>query len=244
MKLRLLVMIPAGAVALLAACGDSDPTAPAPSAEEAPAAVEADPHMVTAGGAEAASDAPVPEPIDDEGERLYRKGFYKEAIAHWEKAAAQGDAYANYRLGVEYLDAGIVPRDVQKAAAFQKRAADLGDPRGMFELATLYEYGQGVEQSDEQAAKYYLMAAERGLAEAQHNIATMYETGTGVERDLIQAYKFYGLAREQGFVIFGGPAGESGAPLATDPLEALEEQMTDTQLAEARRQIAAFEPVK
>ena len=43
---------------------------------------------VTADTPQAATDAPQPEPIDDEGERLYRKGLYQEAIAHWKKAAA------------------------------------------------------------------------------------------------------------------------------------------------------------
>ncbi len=239
MTIRLLA-IWAPLALVLAGCGESDPTAPAPSAKRVSAAVEADPHTITAADSQDATDAPQPEPIDDEGERLYRRGLYQEAIAHWKKAAAQGDGYANYRLGVEYLDAKVVKRDVDQAAAYQRRAADLGDPRGMFELATLYEYGQGVEQSDEQAAKYYLMAAERGLPEAQHNVATMFETGTGLKKDLVQAYKFYALAREQGFVI---PAGFArGGPTAPDPIQALEEIMTEEQLAEARGQIAEFEP--
>ncbi|MFP4002646.1 MAG: tetratricopeptide repeat protein [Alphaproteobacteria bacterium] len=237
MNFRRLSML-AAAAALLAGCGESDSTAPAPSADEAPGTMEADPHTVGPSGPGEATDAPMPEPVDDKGERLYRKGLYKEAIAHWTKAAAEGDAYANYRLGVEYLDAKVVERDVEKAAAYQKRAAELGDPRGMFELATLYEYGQGVEQSDKLAAKYYLMAAERGLPEAQHNIATMFEMGTGVEKDLVQAYKFYALARAQGFDVAGFMGGGGNAP---DPLKALEEVMTEEQLVEARRQVAEFE---
>jgi len=227
---------------LLSGCGDSETSTQAKSADEVPAAVEADPHTVTAVEPHAASDAPMPEPISDEGERLYRQGKYREAIAFWEKAAGAGDAYANYRLGVEYLDAGVVERDVTKAAAYQKRAAELGDPRGMFELATLYEYGQGVEQSDEMAARYYLMAAEHGLAEAQHNIAAMFESGTGVQKDLVQAYKFYGLAEAQGFMVVGAPgSGTGGDHLAPDPMLALEEVMTAEQLAEARREIERFE---
>lgn len=238
MKFRL-TALSAIMAALLAACGDnSSSPRGAPPAGQASAAVEADPHGVTAPDAQAATDAPAPEPVDDEGEQLYRNGLRQEAVGYWRNAAAEGDAYANYRLGVEYLNAAVVPRDVDKAAAFQRRAAELGDPRGMFELATLYEYGQGVELSREQAARYYLLAAERGLAEAQNAVAARFERGDGVRRDLVQAYKFYGLARAQGFLMPSGPDDETGS----DPMLALEEAMTPEQLAEARRQMAEFAP--
>jgi hypothetical protein len=181
----------------------------------------------------------------DEGEDLYRRGLYEEAMAWWHERVEEGDANAAFRLGVEYLDAKVVPRDIARAVRFQRLAAELGDRRAMFELGTFYEHGVGLPRSLEEAARWYLASAERGYAVAQHNIATMFETGVGVEKDLRRAYMFYSLAQAQGFTGVG-EAGDEDDPSYTyiDPTEPLALAMTEEEIAQAERMFREFRPVR
>ena len=48
-----------------------------------------------------------------EGQDIYQRGMYLEAIEYWKKAAAAGDAGSAYRLSEEYFDAKIVGRAIR-----------------------------------------------------------------------------------------------------------------------------------
>lgn len=178
----------------------------------------------------------------DEGDELYQRGHYEDALVWWKEAAASGSANAAYRLGVAHNDGLasdtriIVQRDFAEAAKWYTMAAELGDERAQFDLGSLYDNGQGVPKSAELAAKWYLAGAERGQMACQYNIATMYETGVGVEKDLVAAYMWYYLAAQQDFIEFGGPA-----------LEGLASQMEPKQVREAilmAKNFAFKEPVR
>lgn len=178
----------------------------------------------------------------DEGEDLYRRGFYREAIEYWEVAADEGDAYAAYRLGVEYFDANVLERDMHYAILYYQRAAELGHAAAMFDLAGFYEAGIGVEPSIEQTAHFYLQSALRGFPPAQHNVATMFEAGEGVPQDLVRAYMFYELALRQGFRVNFADISEEGATYI-DPRILLAQEMTDEEIALAVAEADAFEPI-
>ena len=166
--------------------------------------------FVSVGAVQASSQA-----VIDEGDELYRRGFYEDAIAWWKEAAQNGSANAGYRLGVAHNDGVasdtrvIISRDFAEAAKWYTLAAELGDERAQFDLGSLYDSGQGVPKSADLAAKWYLAGAERRQVACQYNIATMYETGAGVEKDLVAAYMWYYLAAQQDFIEFGGPALEN-----------------------------------
>lgn len=181
---------------------------------------------------------------DDTGEDLYQRGFYPEAMDQWQADAEAGDAYAAYRLGVEYYDGQIVPQDLEMAARYQQLAADLGSAAGMFEIASFYEEGIGVEQNIAEAASWYLASAERGYPPSQHNIATMYEDGVGVPHDLVQAFVYYSLAVEQGFRVNFVQDEESGEATFIDPRDRLRGMLTDEQVAAAEAALAAWTPVE
>ncbi len=180
----------------------------------------------------------------DSGEDMYRRGLYAEAIAQWESDAEAGDAYAAYRLGVEYFDASQVERDIPLAARYQQLASELGNEAAMFELASFYEAGLGVPYDIEQAGAWYLASAQRGYPPAQHNVATMFEDGVGQPQDLVQAYLYYSLALAQGFrANFAFIEGQDSA-VFSDPTEHLEEIMSAEQLAEAQALIESFQPIE
>lgn len=184
--------------------------------------------FAVAGGAFA--QAPI-----DEGDKLYQRGYYEDAMAWWKEAAKKGSANAPYRLGVAHNDGVardkqvIVARDFEAAAKWYTMAAELGDERAHFDLGSLYDNGMGVPKSPDLAAKWFLAGAERGQVACQYNIATMFETGTGVPMDLVAAYMWYYLAAQQDFVEFGGPA-----------LEGLAAKMQPDQVRSAIQMAKAF----
>ena len=84
----------------------------------------------------------------------------KEAVAHWEKAAAQGHRDSMYAIGAtlfngEYDDASRDEQLRQAASWFQK-ASDLGDTDATSALAVCYQLGMGVEKDMDKAAESYL----------------------------------------------------------------------------------------
>ena len=63
-----------------------------------------------------------------EGQDIYQRGMYLEAIEYWKKAAAAGDAgSASAKRG--YFDAKIVGRDIELAIRYLMQAADKDEPR-------------------------------------------------------------------------------------------------------------------
>ena len=64
---------------------------------------------------------------------------YAAAVSWYRKAADQGDANAQYNLGIMYDNGQGVPQDYAAAAAWYRKAADQGDARGQSNLGLMYE---------------------------------------------------------------------------------------------------------
>lgn len=180
---------------------------------------------------------------DDPGEVHFRQGRYPEAIAYWTEQAAKGDAYAAYRLGVEYMDAkpGVLQRDYAKAMQYHRQAAVAGIPLSMFDVGSMFEYGQGVEKDITQSASWYGHSARYGLAQGQYNFATMLETGEGVAKDEVEAYKYFILAGRSGFT--GVPYDNQKLVIDRDaplPTQLLERKLSREQIAEGRQRADSF----
>jgi len=186
------------------------------------------------------------QPPRTEGEDLYHRGFYDQAIAWWTEQAAKGDAGAAYHLGVEYMDGkpNVVQRDYEKARKYHMQAALAGDPRSMMDIGSMYEYGLGVTADLVQAAAWYERGANYGYWPAQYNFATLLETGEAGRKDEVEAMKFYMLAADQGMggvpydrtsnrVVRGG----DGA------IEMLAKRLTKQQLDDATARAKAFKPL-
>ena len=121
------------------------------------------------------------------------KGF-----SWYTQAAEQGDAEAQFNLGVCYDVGDGVQKDPQKAADWYFKAAEQGHPKAQFNLGVCYEYGEGVRKNSEKAVYCYSKAAEQGVAEAQFNLGVCYEYGDGVNKDARKAARWYTRAAEQG----------------------------------------------
>lgn len=129
-----------------------------------------------------------------EGLEAYNSGNYLYAFDEFRALALNGDAAAQYRLGVMYTKGQGVAKDDKQAASWYLKAAEQDDTRAQFAIAERYARGKGVPQDDKQAASWYLKAADHGFPKAQFTVGLMYAKGQGVPQDFIQAHKWLSLA--------------------------------------------------
>ena len=141
--------------------------------------------------------------------------------------ADQGNATAQYDLGVMYANGLGVPEDDAKAVRWLRLAAGQGYGAAQFTLGLWYDHGLGVPQDDIEAVRWYRLAADQGDAGAQSNLAIMYENGKGVPQDYVQAHIWYNLAASR---MAGGHRQH-----AVDGRDRVAGQMNPTQIAEAQR---------
>jgi hypothetical protein len=119
-------------------------------------------------------------------------------LAEVRKAAEQGDATAQVKMGRAYFLGLGVPKDATEALKWYRKAAEQGEPNAQVTLGFMYEKGQGVAQDYPEAVGWYRKAAEQGNAIAQFNLGVMYDRGQGVAQDYPEAVRWYRKAAEQG----------------------------------------------
>ena len=145
-----------------------------------------------------------------------------EELVELRRLAEQGDADAQYNLGVMYDNGEGVPEDNAEAVKWYRMAAEQGHAGTQFMLGLMYAYGDGVPEDDAEAVKWYRMAAEQGHAGTQFMLGVMYNNGEGVPEDYVRAYAWYNLAAAQG-----------NEP-AVKAKDGLRERMTAKQIARAQ----------
>ena len=124
-----------------------------------------------------------------------------EAIKWYSKAAEQGNAEAQYKLGNMYNGDDDV-RDIKEANKWYNKAAEQGNVEAQVKLgdiSLLYFYSNEDERDKEEAIKWYSKAAEQNNAEGQYKLGNMYN-GDDDNRDLEKAIKWYSKSAKQGNV--------------------------------------------
>lgn len=122
-------------------------------------------------------------------------------VASVRAQAEQGDAVAQYNLGLMYEQGRVVPRDDAQAVAWYRRAAEQGAVDAQLQVGIAYASGRGVPRDDALAVAWYRKAAEQGSAAAQNNLGIMYAEGRGVPRDAAQAAEWFRKAADQGLAV-------------------------------------------
>ena len=157
------------------------------------------------------------------GQEAFLKKDYPTTLREWKPLAEQGDARAQYSLGVMYRDGLGVPQDYKTALNWFRLAAKQGDPSAQFNLGGMYGEGRGVPQNYKTAVKWVRLAAEQGHASAQTNLGIMYGIGQGVIHDNVYAHMWGNLSASNG--------DENGGKLR----DLVAKEMTPTQLKTAQR---------
>lgn len=114
------------------------------------------------------------------------------------KEAEQGDAGAQFHVGLAYDLGDGVPEDNATAMHWYQKAAEQGEVRAQVNLGSMYERGDGILKDDMAAFNWYQKAAELGFAMAQYNVGLMYDFGRGVPEDKAMAVHWYQQSAKQG----------------------------------------------
>ena len=119
-------------------------------------------------------------------------------IEAYQKAAARGDAEAQYMLGLAYATGDGVPKDATHAIEWYQQAAVQGNAPAQHMLGLVYASGKGVPKDAAKAAHWYMKAAAQGNAPAQYQLGVAYANNEGISRDLVRAYAWFDLAAAKG----------------------------------------------
>lgn len=132
------------------------------------------------------------------GDAADKEGRYAEAIRWYRLAADQGDARAQFNLGVAYNTGRGVTQNYAEAVKWFRLAAERGDGDAQNHLGHVYRYGQGVDQNYAEAVRWFRLAADQGSADAQLNLGSAYFTGLGIAQNYTEAVHWFQMAANQG----------------------------------------------
>ena len=170
----------------------------------------------------------------------YSEEDYQKALFWFERAADQGNAFAQHNLAVMYDTGEGVAKDYKKAVYWFEKAADQGVAVAQFSLGSMYNNGQGVAKNYQKAFYWYQKSANQGLVTAQYNLGRMYYKGEGVVKNYVKSYKWLILAKAQ--------SNEDDEKIndflyssENKILAQLEQSMTPAQIAEAQELASQFE---
>ena len=116
-------------------------------------------------------------------------------------AAEQGDAVAQYNLGVSYRDGKGIQQDYKKAFDWFKKSAEQGYAAAQFEIGFCYRTGKGIQQDYKKAFEWFKKSAEQGYATAQFCLGLCYSYGRGVQENYKKAFEWFEKSVEQGIFL-------------------------------------------
>ncbi|MFO6424066.1 tetratricopeptide repeat protein [Motilimonas sp. KMU-193] len=106
------------------------------------------------------------------------------------QAAEQGDAQAQYRLGMAHVQGELRQANLTDAAKWFRLASEHGYGAAKVRLAEMYLIGQGVEQDDSAGVALLHEAAELENPEAMFVLSEFYRLGEYVPKDSQRAIQY------------------------------------------------------
>lgn len=189
-------------------------------------------------------------------------------IATLRDAATDGDATAQFRLGLRYRDGDGVSQSYTEAARWFMAAANQGHVDAQMNLGVMYRQGVGVPKSIDDARIWLHAAAREGHAEAQKYLGEVYAQDDQGTPDYFQAARWFSEAAQQGVVdaqynmgvlyegglgvprdieqayYWFGLAARLGDSVAAEDQSRLAAQIEAARRAALDGRIAAFQPVR
>lgn len=112
--------------------------------------------------------------------------------------AQDGNAAAQYEMGLRLADGRGTTRDLKGAADWFEKAAKQGLAPAAYRLGSLYEKGLGVAKDPATSIGWYQKAADAGNVRAMHNLAVMSAEGANGKSDYAKAASWFTKAAEAG----------------------------------------------
>lgn len=158
-------------------------------------------------------------------------GKDKAIAAQWYRPAAEAHyPLAQQKLGLMYMSGDGASKDEREAFQWIRRAAENGLAEAQYQLSACFALGKGVQKDDAECLYWARKAAAQGFADAQKLVGYAYASGDGIAKDSVEAYKWYALSSVQ------------GNTAADKELKALSTQLSQEQIADAKRRVTEFVP--
>lgn len=126
--------------------------------------------------------------------RLDSKSKYKEAAKLYLLAADQGNEFAQYSIGMNYIYGAGVVESYTKAIEWVSKSAEQGFDIAQIRLGKIYSAGEIAEKDIEKSLKWYTKAAEQGANESAYRLAEIYSSRSQKKLDIISAYQWVLIA--------------------------------------------------
>lgn len=123
---------------------------------------------------------------------------YAEALPFYQKAAARGNAMAEYKCGDYLCNGKGTAVDKAKAVKHLEKAVGQNIPNAMMLLGNLLYKGDDVQQDYSKAMNLYKRAAVNGNPAAAWNVGIMYKNGQGAKENYLIALQWFANAATKG----------------------------------------------
>lgn len=161
---------------------------------------------------------------DENGADFWLQKAY--TILH--QQAQQGDADAQFNLGIFYKQGISVEADINEAFDWIYKAAQQGHAQAQAELAEMYQLGDGVVVNEPLANEWFgkavdsfrfNIASARATSYDLHHLSILYEEGLGVATDSQKAYVLTALAVRSGVSLLQGRQSELRRSLISEQVD-------------------------
>lgn len=122
---------------------------------------------------------------------------YENAFIWLKPWANDGEAEAQYRLGLLYENGYGVDVNAKNALKWFRLAADQGHSKAKRRLRNLQKSATADVGNESVATQWYQDLADSGDSEAQYNLGFMHETGWSVPVDEVEAARWYEKAADK-----------------------------------------------
>jgi len=177
-----------------------------------------------------------------DGAAAYKGGDFTTARTELTPLAEQGDAKAQFFLGIMHFRGEGGPQDQIEGEKWYRKAADQDLGAAQYVLGLMHENGLGALPDIEEAMKWYHRAADQGIGQAQYILGSNSYIGTGGPQNNVQALMWLELAvstdnkPETDFDFMGiGLLTEDEIKEAKQLADAVARQLTPNQITEARQ---------
>ena len=132
----------------------------------------------------------------DDVSAAYERGDY-DTLRIFRPSAEQGNAWAQYNLGVMYHTGDeVTPQDYAEAIKWYRLAAKQGYSLALYNLGYMYNKGHGVLQDYAEAHKWYNLAASRAPSAERAHLAIGNRDGVAEQMTPGQIAEAQKLAKE------------------------------------------------
>lgn len=127
----------------------------------------------------------------------YAKGDFSQAFEGFQRLSKEGDARADFQLGVMYLYGRGIKEDSAIAANYFERAAEKGNEGAILVLGRMYLEGSGVTKDIDKAIKIYENGASQNMPVFGYLLGNLYLDTSFPKADDKKAVEWLNKAAEE-----------------------------------------------